>query len=137
MNKIPHELDKGLDLALYTIGEDIFYSDLRAAVVDYYNGKLTKYTLWDFSRSNLAGYVSGVEARELASLVTRLGVTRPAGSVDIIVVASILQYGVARMYTSYADVVRHDSSLLKALVFRDKAQALQWVRDNEAKITDK
>jgi hypothetical protein len=133
MNKILQELNQDLDLAVFTIGEEIFYSDLRDTILSYYKDKLTKYTLWDFSKSDLANFVSGVEARELASLVTKLGVARPSGSFDLIVVNGVLQYGVARMYTAYADVVRQDSSILRALVFREREQALQWLIENEAK----
>jgi len=130
MEKITIEIDKDLDIAIYTLRGDLLYSELRAAVVDYYNGKPTKYTIWDFSASNLAHYVTGIEARELASLVTRLGKARPGGF-DMIIVSGVLQYGIARMYTSYADTTRHDSSLLKAMVFRAKDLAMEWIRKNE------
>jgi hypothetical protein len=132
METITFELDQALDLALFTIHKTATYTELRNAILGYYNGKLTKYTVWDFSGSNLAKYVTGVEARELALLVTKLGKARPGGF-DLIVVSDMLQYGVARMYTAYADITRHESSVLKALMFRSKELALNWLRDNESK----
>jgi hypothetical protein len=132
MEKITIEIDKDLDMATYTLNGELLYSELRAAVVDYYNGKLTKYTIWDFSESNLAQYISSIEAIELASLVDRLGKARPGG-VDLIIISGLLQYGIARIYTLYADATRHNPSLLRAMVFRDKNQALKWLRNNAGK----
>jgi len=131
MDKITIDVDKDLDLATYTINGELLYSELRSAVVDYYNGKLTKYIIWDFSGSNLTQYITGMKAWDLASLVTRLGKARPGGF-DLLIVSGVTQYGIARMYTSFIEITGHNSSILKAMVFTSKDLAIEWIRKKEA-----
>ena len=130
MEKITIEIDKDLNAVIYTLKGEVYYTELRAAIVDYYKGKLTKYTLWDFSGSNIAKYTSVLEARELGALVNKLGKARPGGF-DLLVVSDMLQYGLARMYAAYAEITNRDSAGLKAMVFREKGLALEWIRRNE------
>ena len=42
-----------LDLAIYTFGGEIVFDDVFEAIRQYYQGKLTKYTLWDFSAAEV------------------------------------------------------------------------------------
>ena len=124
------EIDKELDMTVFTVAGEIPFTRVLGAVKEYYKGKLTKYTLWDFSGADLAKYFTGAEARELGSLVSVYGKNRPGGF-DLIIVTGLLPFGLARMYAAYADMSRHDPLALKAMVFRSKGAALDWVRKNE------
>jgi hypothetical protein len=132
MEKITIETDKDLDVAIYTLKGDLLYGELRSAVVDYYNGTLTKYTIWDFSESNLAQFITGMEAWDLASLVTRLGKARPDGF-DLIIASGVIQSGIARMYNTFFNIVGRGSTKLKAMLFPTKGLAMDWIRKNEGK----
>ena len=130
MEKITIELDKNLDVAIYTIRGALTYSEFRSAVVDYYKGKLTKYTVWDFSESNLAEFITGIEAWDLASLVSRLSKARP-GCYDLLIFSGTLQYGIARMYVTFLNIIEHDSPKPKTMLFSEKSQSMDWIRKNE------
>ncbi|MBN1824020.1 MAG: hypothetical protein JW803_06860 [Endomicrobiales bacterium] len=123
--------DKEFDIAIYTLEGDVTYADIRDAIDEYYDGKLTKYTLWDFSMMDLPKNFTGEHARLLGGQVNTLGKERPEGAVDLIIVPDIVQFGLARVYAAYSEFFGDKPGTLKTMIFRKKDDALRWVRGNE------
>ena len=128
MAKIRVTIDKQWDVAVYNFEGDVTFTDVRDAIIEYYNGPLTKYTFWDFSDTNV-NKVSNAELKQLGDLVSKLGSARK-GCFDTVVVPGLLKYGMARIYAGYAATLQKDKDALKTLVFKNKDDAFGWIRSN-------
>jgi hypothetical protein len=122
--------DKELDAAIYTIEGDVEYAEVRDAIDRYYKGALTKYTIWDYSKANRGKHLTGDETQKLGIQVSSLGVARPQGF-DLLIVPNIVQYGLARMYQAYSEIAKKDTKTLKSKIFRNREDAIAFIRQNE------
>jgi hypothetical protein len=129
MGTITVSVDQEWDIAIYTLEGDITYSEIRDAIDQYYRGMLTRYTLWDFSAVVFEQELTSQEIQQLARQVSAAGDVR-RGGFDVIVVPSILKYGLARMYAAYTEYTQKDPEVLRTLVFYTKDAALSWIKDN-------
>jgi hypothetical protein len=125
MSTITVARDKELDLAAYTIEGELTYAELKAAIRQYYEGPLTKYTLWDFSGSDV-NKITTDDVRNFGVQVREAGKAR-AGGTDLIVVAGLLKFGLARMYSAYTSLTSAEADPLTTMVFRTKDDALAWL----------
>jgi len=124
--------NKELDAAIYTIEGDVEYTEIRDAIDNYYRGMITKYTIWDYSKASPGKHLTGDDTRKIGLQVHALGKARPDG-VDLIVVPGIVQYGIARIYYGYADML--SASKLKTHIYRNMKDALEFIRKNETLLT--
>ena len=121
---------KELSAAIYTIEGDVDYSEIRDMVTKYYQGDLTKYTIGDYSKANPDKHLTSEQTKLLGFQMGALGKARPNGY-DLIVVPGLLQYGIARMYSGYAQIISQDKNKLQTKVFRTKEDAVAFIRENE------
>ena len=133
MGNITSELDKELDLAVFTFAGDMGYGQILETIRGYYSGKLTKYAIWDFSGSAVLKLYFGSRVKELAKAGTEFFKAHPRpGGFDLIIVSDVLQYGLARMFASYAEITDQGLPTTKIMAFYSKEKALKWIRENEA-----
>jgi len=123
-------LDKELDTLIYTVVGDVVYAEIRDVIDTYYKGKLTKYTIGDYSQANPTKHLSGEETQQLGLQVKSLAAKRPNG-IDLLVVPGIVQYGVARMYKTYSEMPGNGAQKLRLRIFNKKEDALAFIRQNE------
>ena len=119
-----------LDVLIHTIEGIPVYTEISNAIDSYYKGVLTKYTIWDFSKTDPSTHLTSEETKKLGRQVNLYAGRRPGG-VDILVVPGILQYGLARIYQAYSAVMGKDDGKLKAKIFRKYEDGLQFIRRNE------
>ena len=129
MGNVRVEIDKNLDITIHTLEGAVTYTETRDAIDKYYKGTLTKYTIWDFSKASQNIQFTFDELRALGSQTSKLGKARPEGY-DLIIVSNVLDYGFARVYSGYSQVVQTDGA--KAMVFHSREEALKWIIEKEA-----
>ena len=120
--------DKELDVAEYKFEGELVYSELRDAIMHYYNGTPTKYTVWDFTNTDVKK-IRNNELMQIGNQVSQGGKTRDK-CYDVIIVPGLIHYGLARIYASYAEAIQKKSDALKTMVFRSREQAFVWIREN-------
>jgi len=123
--------DKELDAAIFTFAGDRDYAEVCAAITEYYKGPLTKYTLWDFTKVDNSKQLSSEETQKIGLHAESYKHFRPNG-VDILVVPSLLQYGLARMYFGYSEKYGDKTKKAKTKIFRSKEDAIAFMKKNNA-----
>ena len=123
-------IDKELDIAEYRFEGEIVYSELRDSIKQYYSGTLTKYTVWDFSATNVQN-VRNSEIMTIANQVSVAGQARD-NCFDVIIVSELFKYGLARIYAGYAESIQKNPAALKTMVFRTREHAYDWIRAHES-----
>lgn len=124
MEKIAKSFDKELDLSVFTLGEDTEYPDIRTAIDKYFQGTITKFNIWDYTK--LKKHLTTDEIKALGEQVSSLSDPQKE-RFDLIVVPNPLQFGLARMYSSFTEASKKKSGAFSTLVFRTYNEALAWV----------
>jgi hypothetical protein len=130
MEKVTKTIDEKCDAAIFSIEEDAAYPDIRAAVANYLKGPATKYSIWDFTK--LIKHLTSEELRNMGVVVSQLSDPKKE-RFDLLVVPNPLQYGLARMYTSFTAITKKDYVPFKTLVFRTREKALAWIQQADVK----
>ena len=130
MGEIVKTLDTVLDIAAYTLEGEVSYEDVRGAIDDYYKGKLTRYTVWDFSKVILFNLVTLSEVKLLERHVAEKSKERP-GCYDVLVVPDKIKYGLAKMYSVYAQVSFDNIHSVRTVIVHSYEEALAWITSNE------
>ncbi|MBN1621780.1 MAG: hypothetical protein JW871_04235 [Endomicrobiales bacterium] len=117
--------DKELDLVVYTAKGDINFGDLYDEIARYYEGPLTRYTMWDFTESKV--HLSSDDVNRIADQVRKAGTARKGG-LDAIIVSDVLKYALARMYGAYMEIVGKDADILKTEIFYRKKNAMAHIK---------
>jgi hypothetical protein len=129
MGEIIKTLDTNLDIAIYALAGDVSYEDVRNTIEEYYNGKLTKYTVWDFSKVVLFNLITLSEVKLLERLVAEHSKKRP-GCFDVLVVPDTFKYGLAKMYSAYAQVSFEQTHTVRTKIVRTLEEALNWITND-------
>ena len=130
MGEIVVSRNNELDIAIYSLEGEISYEDVRGAIDEYYKGKLTKYTIWDFSMVVLFNLVTLSEVKLLERQVSEESRKRP-GCYDILVVPDQFKYGLAKMYSVYAQVSFDTTRTVKTIIVKTIDEARAWIANNE------
>ena len=128
-------VDKELDAAIYTIKGDVKYGEIRDEIDKYFKGAFTKYTVWDFSKSNPDKNMTADEIKQLGSYVSE-SAKGHQHRFDLIVVPNIEQYGDARMYQAYSETTPKETRNYNSIVFREMEEAIEFIRNNEKSAKD-
>ena len=131
MGTIEIEVDKNLDLTVYTLKVGVSYEELSNAITQYYTqGKMTKYILLHFTKDSSAK----LTREQVGLLGKQMGIASKVrtGGYDLIVVSNILGYGLAHIYNTCVGMVKKDSEGPKTLIFRTKENALNWIEEMNA-----
>lgn len=129
MAQVNISYDLQLDIAVYKFQGELAHSDIRDAITKYYSGNLTKYTIWDFSGTDVHN-IRNSELLQVGNQVALAGKARN-NCYDVIIVSDIIKYGLARIYAGYAETIQKNPMALKTMVFRDKEHAMDWIKANE------
>jgi hypothetical protein len=128
MRNVTESRIEELNLVVFTVEPDAVFADMRDAIDEYYHTMLTKYIMVDFSK--VKNHLTSEEIMKIGQQMNVLGRARKGGF-DLIVVPSLLQYGLGRMYSAYVEEI--DPQALQTRVFRSKEQAIAWLKVNEVK----
>lgn len=131
MAEIKRIYNEDYDIAVFNIKGIITYPEMKDIIDVYYGGQLTKYTIFDFTEADVKQHFTTHEAQLLGGQVQRLGITRK-NAVDVIIVPDLFQYGLARIYAAYSEMVQTSDSL-RTMIFRSKESAMDWIKKNESK----
>lgn len=127
MNNIIKTVIEEIDTTIFELQGDAVYIDMKEGIDEFYNGKLTKYAIFDFEK--LKKHLSSDEITLIAKQMSTLGKVREHGF-DFIIVPTLLQYGLGRMYYAYFE--SSDPIALKTKVMRSREEAIKWIRNNIA-----
>jgi hypothetical protein len=123
--KINH-YDK-LDLIVVTFAGNVLYPEIRDAMDKGYKAAITRYALIDLTAADVSKLT-----REELNLLSEQSIEngkKRGGCFDLMVVPGIMQYTMATLYTAYCFAKSRNSAQTK--LFRDKAEALNWIKINE------
>jgi hypothetical protein len=99
-------------------------SDLWAALDKFYDDSPTLLALCDLSQADLSS-LSGQELKQIVEFTKSRAAVRRGGRTAI-VAPEDLQYGMARVYQSLAEIHRHPVAIR---AFRAGEEALQWLQE--------
>lgn len=125
MGTIETNINKQNDLTTHTVSGEIKAEEIIDKINSYYLGEVTKLILWDFSCA-IIDNIKPKEIAQIAKLTNEFSKNRIGGKTALIV-SSDLGYGFCRMYEIHHLILE---SPLNHMVFRNKAEALEWLRVN-------
>jgi hypothetical protein len=129
MSTVTVTIDQEWDVAIHIFEGNASYADISTAISKYAAGAPTQYTVWDFSAATFEPDLTNEELQQL-SRQTPLSWANRKDPYDVIIVPSLVSYGLARAYSSYADVPNANAKITRTLVFRDRNAGLAWIKDN-------
>ncbi len=88
----------------------------------YYAGKVTKYTLWDFSQST-SSVITNSELRKIIKIIKKHADLRRGGK-SALVFNKLLDFGLGRMFETFAQI---EDMPFELRSFRNMEKALEWL----------
>ena len=122
MPYIETKIDEEKDLTVQTVSGSFTVEDICDELERYYAGHATMLILWDIIRADLSSW----QADQIVSLVKKAkGYSHlRAGGKTAIVISKDLNFGISRMFQSYAE---NDKIAFEIRVFRDIERAKEWL----------
>ena len=122
MSKIETKIYEEKDLTIQTASGPLTVQDACDKLDRYYAGHATMLILWDITRADLSSW----QADQIISLVKKAkGYSHlRAGGKTAIVISKDLNFGISRMFQSYAE---NDKIEFEIKVFRDIEKAKEWL----------
>ncbi len=111
-----------MDLTIHTVTGDLSVQDVCDELDYYYSGHFTMLILWDVTRADLSSWQKD-DIIYLARKVKKYSHLRRDGKTAIVLLRDV-DFGISRMYQTYADVEKIDFEIN---VFRDVNEAKQWL----------
>jgi hypothetical protein len=121
MSGIKVTIDEKLDVTINTAEGRLVVKDIEDRIEAFYNGKVTKHVIWDFSGVELK--LSSMDVKRIAIKTSSYGRLR-AGGFNALVVKKELEAGLTRMYAMYSEL---EKTKQKNMVFHCYEDALQWI----------
>jgi hypothetical protein len=121
-------IDKELDIAEFMVQGVLTYQELRGTIEQYYKGTLTKYTVWDFTDTDIQKIWKN-QVLLIGRQVDIFGNARDK-CFDVIIAPDIIHYGLAMIYASYFEIIHRKPDSVKTMVFRSREDAFAWIREN-------
>jgi hypothetical protein len=123
MASITSSSDPARTLTVLTVSGILTADEVIRALERFFESDVTRDLVWDFSGADLSAITRVGMERIIA--VARAGARlRPDGRTAL-VVGEDLSFGLSRMYESLSEVRDHP---IHHRVFRDKGEALAWLR---------
>lgn len=111
------------------IDGEMTIEDMYAGVDEIYVADVPQMVLWDMMGATVADVDdAGGQLRNFSEYATERGKNRADGRVALLVPTE-LQYGLARMSTSFAQV---NQAAYNMIPFRDESEAMAWLREVES-----
>jgi hypothetical protein len=115
-------VDNQHNLTTHKCSGNLTEKELLDTIKSFYNGSPTLNTLWNFSDASISS-ISTETVKKIFPMVLNLGSRRQSGK-SAIVAPSDLEYGMARMFQTMAEI--NDFPFVKR-VFRSMEEAKQWL----------
>jgi hypothetical protein len=119
---ITKSLEAENDLTVFTVFETVNSDQILTQVIPFLTEEPTRLALWDFR----AGSLSGIASNDLQSIVERgkqFADSRKGGRTAI-VCSTDLDYGLGRMFQTFADI---DRIPIEINIFRNLDDANEWL----------
>ena len=126
MGTIDTVINKEADLTIKTAVGKISAQDILAELRNYYKGVTTRFILWDFTNADLA-HVTSDEVQDIVDLA-RTNANSRIGGRTATVFSSDSGFGLGRMYDIKQEVT--GPQVVFHMSFKDKAKALEWLKEN-------
>ena len=128
MATISKDINKELNIAIYTVHGVAGYDDIRAEIDKYYSGPLTRYVIWDFSEKGTDVNLKPDEVRKLADAVCAQSKAR-RGCYDLLVIPNNMQYALVRIFIAYIEINNNQDGDLKTVMFHKTKDAYRWIHE--------
>ena len=116
------EVDYEKQLTIKTVTGEPSFEESITNFRQFYEGKLTKKVLWDFSKASLSR-ISSNQIETILDYIKQHAEKR-AGGKTAIVVSKTLEYGMSRMIQTLSEL---KSIPLEIKIFRSIEEAAQWL----------
>jgi hypothetical protein len=115
--------DPARSLTVLTVSGALTADEVIRALVGFFEGDVTRDLVWDFTGADLSA-LNRVGMERIIAVAKDGARLRPDGRTAL-VVGQNLSFGLARMYELLSEVKGHP---IHHRVFRDKGEALAWLR---------
>lgn len=122
MGEIQTRIDFEKDLTVNSVSGEITAAEVRAKIVEYYEGEVTGSILWDFSKAEIHD-VTLEDVQELVELSNSYA-SRRIGGKTALVFSSASGFGLGRMFDIQKSIVAQP---VNHASFRSLADALEWL----------
>lgn len=124
MSKIDCHLDHVLDLTTFVLSGETTPKELLDTLHTFYQ-QPTRYMLWDIRKAVL-NQVNKDDLKNIILATKRFAESRVGGKTAL-VAETDLQFGLARMYSTFAELENHPIGIS---VFRDPQTAIDWIKSS-------
>ncbi len=122
MSAIITNINRDADLTLHSIEGDITWEDIVVTIEEYYLGQPTTFVIWDYTGAG-PSHCSEENIRSIAQTAGQYAQSR-AGGKTALVLPKDLQFGVGRVFESYAELADMPVTVRS---FRLMAEAAAWL----------
>ena len=126
MGRIDSSLEAANDLTVVTVVGEVHVGQVLSQIITFLTGKPTQLVLWDIRAGSLAGI-----SRDDLRLIVEKGAPyadRRIGGRTAIVCSKELDYGISRMFQTFANI---EHIPFEIEVFRDIRGAREWLNSGE------
>lgn len=123
MEVIHSTIDDGRDMIHHACKGIVTLEEIREKIQAFYQSTPTQNVIWDFTEADMSG-TKTVEIDILAKSVQKMAHSREKGKTAI-VTPQDLTYGLARMYQTFAEIIKGTISSIQ--VFRTLQEAKTWI----------
>ena len=110
------------NLTVHVVTDRVTEQEMFGTLEAFYAGQFTRLLLWDMSQANLE-HVSIDTLRRFVHRAAELGADRVGGKTAV-VAATALQYGLARMSATFADI---EAAPYEFAIFKTCEEARAWL----------
>lgn len=122
------ETNPELNLTIFKATGAVPFSEQMQVLTSFYEGSPTSNVLWDFTRATEVT-ISNRELRAIIQYTKEHADRRKAGRTAL-VVNTKLQYGLARMTSTFAEI---EETPWPIMVFEQMDEALAWIAETDPK----
>ncbi|RPJ07110.1 MAG: hypothetical protein EHM37_18490 [Deltaproteobacteria bacterium] len=120
------EKHPALNLTIFKATGSVPFSEQRQVLTSFYEGSPTSNVIWDFTRATDVT-ISNSELRAIIQYTKEHAARRQAGRTAL-VVNTKLQYGLARMTSTFAEI---EQTPWPIMVFEQLDEALTWIAERD------
>lgn len=122
MGKIETTIDLTRDLTTFTASGTLTANYFREYLTAYYDGKVTRFVLWDLIEADLSA-LKNRHIKEVAQSICRISEVRRGGQTAFVYDKSF-EYGIGRMFQAYSQM---EMLPFTAKAFKSTEEAKAWL----------
>jgi len=120
--KIDVKIDEKRNLTVFTATAPLSSQEICDELDRYFSGRYTRLVLWDLTRAKNPSW-SDADIKNVAWKVKQYSHLRKGGKTAYVVTGD-LDFGISRMYQTYADI---ENVEFEIKIFRDIKKARKWL----------